>query len=161
MHARGLVLAAALAALPSAADAFVRVTPSSAPAGAEITATFTVDHGCFGSPTVRLRIAMPHGVTAVKALAAPGWKASAAYASAADNAPVTEVVWIGGKLAAETPGEFAVALRLPDAPNTRLYFPVTQDCEKGAIRWTEIPTVTTRESSLLRPAPVLSLSKRR
>jgi uncharacterized protein YcnI len=160
VHPRALALAAALAALPSAADAFVGLSPSSAPAGTEITATFVVEHGCAGSPTVRLRIAMPQGVRAVKALDTPGWKASAAYASAADDAPVSEVVWIGGKLAPETSGAFAVALRLPDAPGTTLYFPVTQDCEKGTIRWAETPTATTRADALRLPAPSLSLSKR-
>jgi len=160
VHAREVVLAATLAALPSAANAFIGLSPSSAPAGSQITATFTVAHGCAGSPTVRLRIAMPSGVGAVKALEAPGWKTSAAYASAADDAPVSEVVWLGGKLEPETPGEFSVALRLPDAPGAMLYFPVTQDCEKGTIRWAEMPSATTRAGSLRLPAPALSLSKR-
>jgi uncharacterized protein YcnI len=155
-----VVLAAALAALPSAANAFIGLSPSNAPAGAQITATFTVAHGCTGSPTVRLRIAMPSGVAAVTALDAPGWKTSAAYASAADDAPVSEVVWLGGKLEAETAGDFSVALRLPDAPGTTLYFPVTQDCEKGTIRWAEVPTSMTPPGALRTPAPALSLSKR-
>jgi uncharacterized protein YcnI len=157
---RGPIVAAALAALPTAAEAFIGINPATAPAGAEITATFLVAHGCAGSPTVRLRIAMPQGVSAVKALEAPGWKASAAYASAADDAPVSEVVWIGGKLAAEAAGEFAVALRLPDAPGTTLFFPVTQDCEKGTIRWAETPSATMGPSWLRQPAPSLRLSKR-
>jgi uncharacterized protein YcnI len=99
-------------------------------------------------------------MSAVTPLEAPGWRASAAYASAASDAPVSEVVWIGGKLATETAGEFAVAMRLPDAPGTTLYFPVTQECEKGTIRWAERPTATTRPGTLRYPAPALTLSKR-
>ena len=103
---------------------------------------------------------MPQGVSAVKALDAPGWKASAAYASAADDAPVSEVVWIGGRLEAETPGDFAVALRLPDAPGTTLFFPVTQDCERGTVRWREVPTAMTPPGGLRAPAPGMKLTTR-
>jgi len=154
------LVSAALVLLPASADAFVSLKSKQAPAGADYTATFTVEHGCAGSPTVRLRIRMPDGVSAVKPLDAAGWKVSAARARAEPDAAVVEVVWLGGTLEAETPGEFAIAMRLPDAPGTTLYFPVTQECEKGSVRWAETPSPTMLAGALRFPAPALTLSKR-
>ena len=159
-RAGAAIVAVALAVLPARADAFITLKAKQAPAGAEQTLTFVVEHGCVGSPTVRLRVGMPAGVSAVKPNDAPGWKVAASRSSAADDAPVIEVVWLGGTLAAETPGEFSVALRLPDAPGTTLYFPVTQECEKGAVRWAEMPSATTKREALRFPAPGLTLSKK-
>ena len=159
--ASALIAAGLAAALSSPAGAFVSLRSSNAPAGADETVTFVVEHGCADSPTVRVRIRMPEGVSGVKPLAPPGWKVSAAYASASDDAPVSEVVWLCGKLAPETAGEFAIAMRLPDASGTTLYFPVTQDCERGSIRWAETPREGVLRGSLRFPAPALTLSKRR
>lgn len=160
MRRAGVALvAAALAVLPARADAFITLKAKQAPAGAEQTLTFVVEHGCAGSPTVRLRVGMPPGVSAVKPKDVPGWKVAASRASAAADAPVVEVVWLGGRLDAVTPGEFSIVLRLPDAPGKTLYFPVTQECEKGVVRWAEMPSVTTKREALRFPAPGLTLSK--
>ena len=95
-RAGAAIVAVALAVLPARADAFITLKAKQAPAGAEQTLTFVVEHGCVGSPTVRLRVGMPAGVSAVKPNDAPGWKVAASRSSAADDAPVIEVVWLGG-----------------------------------------------------------------
>jgi uncharacterized protein YcnI len=69
------------------------------------------------------------------------------YASAYDyhgnklSSGVKEVVWSGGKLPDHNYDEFVVSSFLTDSlkPNTTLYFPVVQECEKGVSRWIEIP----------------------
>jgi periplasmic copper chaperone A len=52
-----------------------------------------------------------------------------------------EVVWSGGKLPDHNYDEFVISTFLTDGlkPNTTLYFPVVQECEKGVSRWIEIP----------------------
>ena len=54
---------------------------------------------------------------------------------------VKEVSWSGGKLADDNYDEFVLATFLTGGlkPNTTLYFPVVQECEKGVSRWIDIP----------------------
>ncbi|SFI70785.1 Domain of unkown function [Bradyrhizobium sp. Gha] len=50
-------------------------------------------------------------------------------------------MWSGGNLPDRNYDEFVVSSFLTDSlmPNTTLYFPVVQECEKGVSRWIEIP----------------------
>ena len=143
-----LILLAALAASP--ATAHVYLEGKQATVGASYKAVFAVPHGCSGSPTVKIRVQIPEGVIAVKPMPKAGWNVDVVegpYANAYDyhgnklSSGVKEVVWSGGNLSDRNYDEFVVSSFLTDSlkPNTTLYFPVVQECEKGVSRWIEIP----------------------
>ena len=152
--------AASILLLPALTSAHVVLKPKQAPADSEVTLTFVVEHGCNGSPTKRLRIRVPDGVGNVTPLGVPGWKAAAAQTSASAGASVAELIWLGGTLDAQTMGEFAATMRLPDKAGVTLYFPATQECERGVNRWSEIPGPDLPVGALKYPAPALTLLKK-
>ena len=131
-------------------------------------AVFNVPHGCEGSPTTRIRIRIPDGITSVKVQPKQGWDVSTvktkletprkgSHGEAITEA-VTEVSWAGGRLLDEHIDEFMMQIRLPNAaPGTVLYFPVVQDCEKGTTRWIEVPEPGAKPGGLKQPAPALRL----
>jgi uncharacterized protein YcnI len=142
------IVLVALVATP--ARAHITLETKQATVGASYKAVFAVPHGCSGSPTVKIRVQVPEGVIAVKPMPKAGWTVDVVegqYASAYDyhgnklTSGVKEVVWSGGKLPDHNYDEFVVSSFLTDSlrPNTTLYFPVVQECEKGVSRWIEIP----------------------
>ena len=162
-----LILMAALAASPAAAHVYLE--GKQATVGASYKAVFAVPHGCSGSPTVKIRVQIPEGVIAVKPMPKAGWNVDVVegqYASAYDyhgnklSSGVKEVVWSGGKLPDQNYDEFVVSSFLTDSlkPNTTLYFPVVQECEKGVSRWIEIPAEGAAQSHEDKsPAPGVKL----
>jgi len=143
-----LILVAALAASPAVAHVYLEGKQTTV--GSSYKAVFAVPHGCSGSPTVKIRVQIPEGVISVKPMPKAGWNVDVVegpYASAYDyhgnklTSGVKEVVWSGGKLPDQNYDEFVVSSFLTDTlkPNTTLYFPVVQECEKGVSRWIEIP----------------------
>jgi uncharacterized protein YcnI len=143
-----LILMAALAASPAAAHVYLE--GKQATVGASYKAVFAVPHGCSGSPTVKIRVQIPEGVIAVKPMPKAGWNVDVVegkYAGEYDyhgnklSSGVKEVAWSGGKLPDHNYDEFVVSSFLTDRlkPDTMLYFPVVQECEKGVSRWIEIP----------------------
>ncbi|MGY3233702.1 MULTISPECIES: YcnI family copper-binding membrane protein [unclassified Bradyrhizobium] len=143
-----LILVGALVASPAAAHVYLE--GKQATVGASYKAVFAVPHGCSGSPTIKIRVQIPEGVIAVKPMPKAGWNVDIVegqYASAYDyhgnklTSGVKEVVWSGGNLPDRNYDEFVVSSFLTDSlkPNTTLYFPVVQECEKGVSRWIEIP----------------------
>ena len=162
-----LILMAALAASPAAAHVYLE--GKQATVGASYKAVFAVPHGCSGSPTVKIRVQIPEGVIAVKPMPKAGWNVDVVegqYASAYDyhgnklTSGVKEVVWSGGNLPDRNYDEFVVSSFLTDSlkPNTTLYFPVVQECEKGVSRWIEIPAEgAARSHEDKSPAPGVKL----
>ncbi|WP_369723406.1 YcnI family protein [Bradyrhizobium sp. LLZ17] len=143
-----LVLMAALAASPAAAHVYLE--GKQATVGASYKAVFAVPHGCSGSPTIKIRVQIPEGVIAVKPMPKAGWSVDVVegqYAGDYDyhgkklSSGAKEVVWSDGKLPDQNYDEFVMSSFLTDGlkPNTTLYFPVVQECEKGISRWIEIP----------------------
>jgi periplasmic copper chaperone A len=159
------VIGAGLIALPPAA-AHVTLEAQQAPAHSYFKAVFRVPHGCAASPTVRLRIRMPEGVTAVKPQPKPGWKLDTTRIDVVPPADdghggkitekVSEVTWSEGRLPDQQFDEFAILMRLPDSSGETLYFPVIQECEKGVSRWIEIPAAG--KAAGREPAPALRLT---
>lgn len=161
------ILMAALAASPAAAHVYLE--GKQATVGASYKAVFAVPHGCSGSPTVKIRVQIPEGVIAVKPMLKAGWNVDVVegqYVSSYDyhgnklTSGVKEVVWSGGKLPDHNYDEFVVSSFLTDSlkPNTTLYFPVVQECEKGVSRWIEIPAEgATHSHEDKSPAPGLKL----
>ncbi len=146
-------------------SAHVTLDTREAPTDTYLKAVFNVPHGCEGSPTTRIRIRIPDGISSVKVQPKQGWDVSTVKTKLATPAKgghgeaitetVSEVVWSGGRLLDEHIDEFLMQIRLPNAaPGTVLYFPVVQDCEKGTNRWIELPEAG---KSLKQPAPALRL----
>lgn len=124
-----------------------------------------VSHGCNGSPTHAIRVEIPEGVNIARPQPKPGWEISIERAPlaepiASEGGAITQrvvaITW-RGVLAAEHFDQFGIMMRLPDRPG-RLYFPVTQTCAEGELRWREIPAAGAAWNSVSRPAPVLNLA---
>lgn len=111
-------------------------------------AVLRVPHGCNGAPTTAIRVQIPEGVIAVKPMPKPGWRletVSGAYARTYDyyGTPtaqgVKEVVWSGGRLLDEHYDEFVFRAALTDSlqAGQTIHFPVIQECDGAASRWTD------------------------
>jgi len=171
MRVRVVHLALAAAATcwwTHAASAHPTFQVREAAVGASYKAIFSIPHGCDGSPTVKVRMQIPEGVIGVKPMPKPGWTVSTVRGPYARTYPyyhgqtlaagVKEIVW-SGKLADDYFDEFVFAGFLADTlpAGTTLYFPLYQECEKGAYRWIEVPAPGQSSHSLAAPAPGLML----
>lgn len=165
--AAGLV---SLAGLAGPASAHVSVTPSDTGAGAYTVLTFSVPHGCDGSPTTKLAISLPDGINEATATRNPFYKISTTTEKLAepltteDGDEVTErtstVVYT-----ATTPlpdgqrDTLELSLQLPeDAEGETLAFPVVQTCEEGERPWTELAADGQSEDDLESPAPTVTVT---
>lgn len=144
------VLAVVVGARPAAAH--IDPDPSEAPAGSVQSIGFTVEHGCDGSPTVRLDMRLPEGVRDPVPEPPAGWTGTVAETS--DGVVVT---FEGGPLPDDVEGTFRVQMLLPRAEGATLYFPFVQRCEVGEIRWIDVPT-DGASGELDEPAPALLLT---
>ncbi len=154
----------------SAAAAHVTVQPSEAVAGSYVQAGFTVSHGCGGSATTVLRIKLPDGVVSVKPQMKPGWSVEIRTRKIDSPQPgmhgksisetVDEVSWRGGPLPDNLFDTFGLLMKLPEAPDSSLYFPVVQECEQGVHRWIEIPAAGQNTRDLREPAPAVRVKPR-
>lgn len=129
------------------AGAHVMLAEPSALPGSSYLAHFHVGHGCSGSPTIGLRIAIPDGVTQAVPQAKPGWAQSV-------SADGRSIAWTGGMLAADKPDSFDVRMTLPSQPRT-LAFVATQTCESGTVTWSDLPAPGTKPAH---PAPLLTVT---
>ena len=162
-----LILVGALAATPAGAHVFLE--SKQATIGGTYKAVFAVPHGCAGSPTMKLRVQIPEGVISAKPMPKAGWTVDIVegkYGSEYEyhgnkiSTGAKEVVWSGGRLADNNYDEFVINTHLADSlnPNTMLYFPVVQECEKGVSRWIEIPADAAGHSHETKsPAPGVKL----
>jgi uncharacterized protein YcnI len=164
-HLASVAIAAML--LTTAASAHVTVQPNEAPAGSYFHAAFSVSHGCDGSATVAVRIKLPDGVLSVKPQMKPGWTVDIKKKPVTGPQPslhgktitetVDEVSWKGGPLPDSLYDTFGLIMKLPDAADKPLYFPVVQECETGMHRWIEIPAGAQKRDDLREPAPMVRL----
>ena len=162
------VLAAIALAAAVPVSAHVTLEQTQARADSYYKATVRASHGCKGSPTVKLRVRLPEGVTGVKPQPKPGWKLEITRVKLPTplddghggkiTETVGEVAWAGGSLADEHFDEFMIMMKLPDRPGTTLYFPVVQECTQGVNRWIEIPAQGKSARDLKEPAPALRLT---
>ena len=120
--------------------------------GQNYAAFFRVEHGCGGSPTLALKVHIPEGVTVLQTPDKPGWKLETQRVK--DS--LTDIIW-RGRLDAGTTDQFGLFLKLPAKAGT-LYFPAVQQCEKGEMRWTDIPAAGQSSRDVTHPAPTLQLT---
>jgi len=160
-------VALALAA-PTAASAHVTAAASTTAAGAYTVVTFSLAHGCEGSPTTGLTITIPDGINSVSPTVNPNWEvvknevALAEPITDSHGASVTErvadVVYTAKtSLADGYRDTVSLQLQLPeDAEGESLAFPVLQTCETGSTAWDQ-PTVEGEDEPEL-PAPVVAVT---
>ena len=162
------LLVVALAATPAAAH--VTITPSDTAAGAYTVLTFSVGHGCEGSPTTALDIRIPEEILSVTPTLLPGWEVEKKMVQLdepvedAHGNSVTErvgrVVYTADQPLAEGyRAAMEVSLQLPDAPGETLAFPVIQRCVQGETGWTETPAEGQDPEELERPAPTVTVTE--
>ncbi|MGE5266079.1 MAG: copper chaperone PCu(A)C [Deltaproteobacteria bacterium] len=131
-------------------------------------AAVRVPHGCDGSATVAVKLVVPEGIIGVKPAPKAGWTVETVkgpYAKAYDyyhgkvSEGVKEIIWRGGPLMDEHFDEFIFIGFVSDAyaAGAQVPFPVTQECEKGQIAWSEVAAPGADSHSLKYPAPILKI----
>jgi uncharacterized protein YcnI len=166
--ATGTAIAALLSiGLAGNAAAHITLEQNAAPVGSFYKAVLRVPHGCEQSATVKLRVTIPEGVISVKPMVKPGWTLNVkrgTYArpySYLHGAKLTEgpkeITWSGGNLPDAFYDEFVLTTFIAGELNAgdMLYFPVVQECEKGAHHWVEVPA--DGKPAAGDPAPALKL----
>lgn len=152
------------------ASAHVTVKTDNTAAGAYTVLTFGVPHGCDGSPTTRIDIAVPDEIQTVKPGMNYGWdveiKTDDAATPDADAehgetaAPISEIIYTAKEpLPDEFYDQFLVQVKLPeDAEGETIYFPVVQTCEDGETAWVQIPEDGQSGGDLEHPAPSVTVT---
>lgn len=151
----------------SFAKAHIVLENQTAEVGSYYKAIFKVGHGCENSPITKISVAIPEGFQAAKPMVKPGWhvmvnksKLSKPYISHGKTVSedTVEIVWDGNVLTNGFYDEFILVGKLPDQVG-KLYWKVTQVCEKGLIEWTEIPVAGQKMKDLRFPAAELDVIK--
>lgn len=153
-----------------AASAHVSATPSETAAGAYSLVTFSVAHGCDGSPTKSLTITLPEELNDATPTVNPNWTISTAIQKLDTPRTLANGSKISERTAsitytAKTPlkdherDAFTLSVQLPDAAGTTLHFPTLQKCESGQTDWKEIPAAGADHDSVEAPAPELTITK--
>ena len=155
-------------ALAGTAGAHVTAAPGEGASDGYTTQTFSVGHGCEGSPTTQLRIQVPPSVATATPIVHPLWDVSTKEGKKDPvelhgekiTSGVSEIVYTAkdplpeGRLA-----QFAVSLKLPAGEEGDvLHFPTVQKCEKGAHSWIQIPAEGESGEELEEPAPSVVLT---
>lgn len=164
-------LVAACAVFSSASGTYAHVTLQDpvAAASASYRAVLRVGHGCEGTSTIAMRVAIPDGFNGAQPMVKPGWKVSTKVGKLA--APyvahgttytegVQEITWTANSAADALPDayydEFVLRGTTPSKPGP-LWFKVEQLCEKGANHWVEVPPSGTSTKGLKMPAALLEV----
>ncbi|RKP47537.1 YcnI family protein [Trinickia fusca] len=150
------------------AHAHITAQPNEGAAGSYFETALKVPHGCDGSPTVALRVAMPDGVTSVKPQMKPGWHVDIERRpldpplKGEHGTTIAEVVtavqWSGNSLPDSQYDTFGIVMKLPDEAGKTLYFPVVQTCESGRREWTDIPAEGQSWHAVHSPAPFVRVA---
>lgn len=161
--------AAITLSLVGPASAHVTATPSTAAAGAYSVVTFSVGHGCEGSPTTKIEIQVPESVLSVTPSRNPFYDVEKTMEEL--DEPVTdahgnEVTERTASIVytAETPlpdgqrDAFELSFQLPDAEGETLAFPTIQTCEDGETGWTQVPADGQDADELETPAPAFEIT---
>lgn len=127
---------------PLAAHAHVSAAASSTAAGSYTVVTFSVPHGCEGSPTQVVTIDLPDSVPSVTPTVNPLWSVE----TVSEGEQMTQVVYTSqtGGLPDGLRDTFELSFRLPEGEaGDRIEFPVTQTCTEGTAEWVgeDVPVV--------------------
>ena len=150
--------AGALLALAPAisASAHVTASASSTAAGSYSVITFSVPHGCEGSPTIAVEIELPPSILSVTPTVNPNWTIEKVLVPLdepvedAHGEAITERVGsviytaVGDGLPDGYRDTFALSLQLPEGDvGDVVEFPTFQTCAEGSAEWVgeEVPSV--------------------
>ncbi|WP_144764226.1 YcnI family protein [Curtobacterium sp. 9128] len=165
------VAAAIVLGTAASASAHVEATSTSTAAGSYTTATFSVPHGCNGSPTTKLQFHVPSSVIEVTPTVNPNWditKTTEPYTSPSASADdesqadagerVTSVTYTAKTpLPADERDTFSLSFSLPDGKaGDVVELPVTQTCEQGSTEWDQAQKAGQAEPE--HPAPSITLT---
>ena len=161
--------AAIALSLASPASAHVTATPSTAAAGAYTVVTFSVGHGCEGSPTTKIEIQVPETVLSVTPSRNPFYDVEKtvkqldepvtdAHGNEITERTSTIVYTARTPLPDEQRDTFELSFQVPDAEGEVLAFPTIQTCEKGETAWTQVPSDGQDEDELENPAPSFTIT---
>ncbi|GAA1924731.1 DUF1775 domain-containing protein [Nocardioides hwasunensis] len=150
--------------LVAPASAHVSASVSTAAAGAYTVATFSVPHGCDGSPTTEVEIQVPESVLSVTPTRNPLYdlevrteELDEPLADSHGNEVTERTASI--VYTARTPlpegqrDTFELSFQVPDAEGETLSFPTIQTCEQGETGWVEVPAEGQDADELESPAP--------
>ncbi|PYI69739.1 nuclear export factor GLE1 [Arthrobacter livingstonensis] len=152
-----------------AASAHVEATPTETAANAYSLLTFSVGHGCDGSPTTSLKITLPEELNDATPTVNPNWTIS----KTVEKLATPKTLATGSKISertsaitytAKTPLDahqrdtFTLSVQLPATAGKTLYFPALQSCEKGQTDWKDVPAAGQSEDSVKAPAPSLTVT---
>lgn len=153
----------------SPASAHVNLNADTTASGSTGLLRFSFTHGCDGSATTGIAIAIPDEVTSVNPAMHPGWTietvtddvATPAADGHGASAPISEVVFTAKEPVPDGfYDELVLRVALPeDAAGETLYFPVIQTCEEGETAWIEIPAEGEDGGDLETPAPGVTLTE--
>lgn len=148
---------AVLALAPAlAASAHVSASATSTAAGSYTVITFSVPHGCEGSPTTQVVIEIPESTPSVTPTVNPNWTVEKTIEQLAEpltdahgneiTERVTEVTYIaiGAGLADGYRDAFELSLKLPEGEaGDTVEFPTHQICAEGSTDWVgdEVPLI--------------------
>jgi uncharacterized protein YcnI len=152
------------------ASAHVTVTPSDTAAGAYTILTFSVPHGCEGSPTTGITIQIPEELLSVTPTRNPLYdveKTMVRLDEPIEDAHGNTVTERVGEVTytTDTPlpddqrDAFELSLQLPDAAGETLAFPVIQTCVEGETGWTETAAEGQDPEELEHPAPTVTITE--
>lgn len=152
-----------------AANAHVTIAEGTVTAGAYEILTFSVPHGCDGSPTTEVAIQIPEGINAVtptrngfytvekkmEDLAAP---ITDSHGNEVTQRVAQVVYTATTPLPADQRDAFELSLQIPeDAAGTTLYFPTVQTCQQGETAWVQIPEAGQDAHALDAPSPSVTV----
>ena len=153
----------------AAANAHVTVSADTAEAGSYAVLSFSVPHGCEDSPTTKVAVQIPEGISAVtptrnsfytveKVMETLDTPAKDSHGNEITER-VSEVVYTATTpLPADQRDVFELSLQLPeDGAGDTLYFPAVQTCETGESAWVQIPADGQDPHELELPAPALEV----
>ncbi|MGG7305657.1 YcnI family protein [Curtobacterium sp. AB451] len=165
------VTAAIVLGTAGVASAHVSATATSTAANSYTTTTFSLPHGCDGSPTTKITFDVPKSIIEVTPTVNPNWtitKTTAPYTSASAAADdesaedagerVTSVTYTAKTpLPADERDTFSLSFSLPDGKAGDLVeFPAVQTCEKGSVNWDQEQKAGQAEPE--HPAPSITLT---
>lgn len=154
MKSTPTLLAAAL--LATGAQAHVTLEVPTAVAGEPYKAVLRVGHGCEGTATHTLVVALPPGFAGARPMPKPGWTLTLRR----EGGEVVEITWkAAGREAWLDPAhydEFVLRGRAPRQPGPA-WFKVQQLCEKGSWHWAETPPEGSSTRGLRAPAALLDV----
>jgi uncharacterized protein YcnI len=127
----------------SKAQAHIAPKPTVVKAGAKLEVSFNVEHGCGTSPTTKLQMKVPAGVTASDPRG-PSQMVATVSGS---------VVSFDGVVAGKN-SKFFVTMQFPATPNV-LSFPIVQTCKVGKVSWIQVPNAANPKPSF--PAPQITV----